>query len=496
MITTGGAGEQQKQHDTASMQQQQQQPTFPPKKKKSKLGRKNKKRGHHSSKNNNIIHQEQRYHQDSWLAKQAADAPLPKDEAIQYEQYKRLRFAMNAAPTPGNGMLLSKQQQKTLKIRGLQVGKDIVKGSNKPRRTQKQQQRQQKSTTITPLNVVDDNTEKLKDEIDFVHSKLKKWQTSMLAYRHRREARQRAIANHTTVQCSCCFGDVAPEETIACREHPQEHHFCRDCIKQYAESQIFGSGNLGAVNPDTKLPSTELKCVHGDGCNAGFDTAVLETVLSEQTMQKYNELQFQALMTQAGIIQNLCTCPKCGYKAELPETQMIFRCPIISCNHESCRKCGEESHIPLRCEEVEKKHETKGRVRVEEAISAAKIRTCPRKGCGKKFIKETGCNKMTCSCGAYVCYICRKEIPKNIGYTHFCQTPLCKHTNCGKCVLTTNDRQDDERAMKEAGIQAAETVQKESAQPVSVNVDEIMGMSSPAVRTRSRAGGTIPVNLT
>jgi len=50
--------------------------------------------------------------------------------------------------------------------------------------------------------------------------------------------------------------------------------------------------------------------------------------------------------------------------------------------------------------------------------------------------------------------------------------------------------------MKEAGIQAAETVQKESAQPVSVNVDEIMGMSSPAVRTRSRAGGTIPVNLT
>jgi hypothetical protein len=51
--------------------------------------------------------------------------------------------------------------------------------------------------------------------------------------------------------------------------------------------------------------------------------------------------------------------------------------------------CGEASHVPFRCEEVEKdKKETSGRLTVEEAISAAKIRHCPK--CRKPFIKSDG----------------------------------------------------------------------------------------------------------
>ena len=121
-----------------------------------------------------------------------------------------------------------------------------------------------------------------------------------------------------------------------------------------------------------------------------------------------NELTGRSYMNQSHCRGS--ACPKRGYQAELPEMEMIFCCPVGTCKFESCRKCGEEPHIPLRCEEVEKKHETKGRLKVEEAILNAKIRTCPWKACGKKFIKESGCNKMTCSCGALICYICRKEI--------------------------------------------------------------------------------------
>ena len=141
---------------------------------------------------------------------------------------------------------------------------------------------------------------------------------------------------------------------------------------------------------------------------------------------------------------------------------MIFHCPDAECGQETCRKCGEPAHIPLKCNEVEKKQETQGRLKVEEAITQAKIRTCPKPGCGKKFIKSDGCNKMTCACGTLVCYICREPIAKNVGYKHFCQTPHCTHKKCKGCPLFSNADEDDKRAMREAGLQAAEDVRGQS----------------------------------
>ena len=85
---------------------------------------------------------------------------------------------------------------------------------------------------------------------------------------------------------------------------------------------------------------------------------------------------------------------------------------------------------------------------MEEAMTKARVREC--KKCSTRFYKIEGCNKMTCTCDAKMCYICRADITEEL-YTHFCQTPLCTHETCGKCKLFTDTVEDDRLAMRDAG---------------------------------------------
>ena len=61
-----------------------------------------------------------------------------------------------------------------------------------------------------------------------------------------------------------------------------------------------------------------------------------------------------------------------------------------------------------------------------------------------------------------MCYVCRAMIDKRVGYKHFCQKPHCQHQSCNGCPLYSNAEEDDKRAMREAGLQAAEEVRGES----------------------------------
>lgn len=150
---------------------------------------------------------------------------------------------------------------------------------------------------------------------------------------------------------------------------------------------------------------------------------------------------------------------------------MIFQCPVEDCQFESCRKCGKETHIPLRCDEVAtQKRQDDGRLKVEEAITAAKIRNCPK--CNTSFLKSDGCNKMTCPCGVRMCYICQEEVDKKDPYAHFCQKPHCDHKRCKKCTLYSNAEEDDIRAMREAGVGAAEAYRNEA--DVQIDVETIL----------------------
>jgi hypothetical protein len=268
--------------------------------------------------------------------------------------------------------------------------------------------------------------------------------------------------------------------------------FCIDCIQQYVETQVFANGNLG-IDKKTKQPATEILCLSGEGggCSSGFEDKFLENVLPTKTWEKYCELQHHAIIKQAGLGESMATCPKCGFRALIPDEQMIFECPAKDCMFASCKKCGKEPHIPLRCDEVvQKKRQDEGRLKIEEALSEAKMRTCP--GCKQKFIKSDGCNKMSCPCGLKICYVCRAPLDKKNPYSHFCQTAHCTHESCGKCKLHSNDEEDDQQAMREAGITAAERykeeIRKEGGRDTStgeVNFDVDQMLHDPARPARS-----------
>lgn len=270
---------------------------------------------------------------------------------------------------------------------------------------------------------------------------------------------QMAMDDNALMECGCCYSEYPFEQLVQCTE---AHLFCKQCLQRYAEQTLFGDGR------------TTLKCMNtmGDPCPGVFTESMLRASLPEKVLEKFSEAQTRDIL-KAAQIDDLVTCFHCQYQASMAsDAGKIMHCP--QCRKDTCRDCGEEGHIPLKCSEVEKKGDTAKRLQVEEALSDTRIRKCPK--CKTPFFKVDGCNKMTCPCGINICYTCRKDITKE-GYKHFCQVPHCKHTNCNNCRLFTNTLEDDINDMREAANKAL----KDAAAAAAAKNEE-----APAVSDRLR----------
>eukprot|EP00899_Mesostigma_viride_P028474 jgi/Mesvir1/8811/Mv02712-RA.1 len=232
------------------------------------------------------------------------------------------------------------------------------------------------------------------------------------------------------VDCGCCYGDYPIQLMVQCQ---QAHLFCRDCVKRFVEEVLFG----------TTRAERGLPCRSTDGCEALIPESQLQAALPPGLLEKF-ERKCVADSVQRAQLPGLTNCHACEYAAELPEGSSILDCP--NCNKQTCKGCGEEAHIPLRCDEVEKKDQASVRHSIEELMTRKMVRECS--ACKTKIVKEEGCNKITCRCGAWTCYVCRSGIPKNVGYAHFCQHVLdpgqtsCRE--CQRCLLWQDNRRAEE----------------------------------------------------
>mmetsp|Transcript_14661 Transcript_14661/g.32933 ORF Transcript_14661/g.32933 Transcript_14661/m.32933 type:complete len:851 (-) Transcript_14661:120-2672(-) len=295
-------------------------------------------------------------------------------------------------------------------------------------------------------------TRRLKQEVKFV----RKWACKQHANETREARLSQCERDGLAIECECCFGKGLPDEVVQCSAG---HLFCFQCVQRLVEIKL-GEGEILKV----MCPSTH-------GCQEALPPAELRRALPEALQGKLDkcmeESNIQALKQISGDGAKLEQCPFCDYVQMMdttPEENKVFVCLNDDCGKESCRLCKEENHIPLRCSEVEKKSQTTHRVAVEERMSEALIRYCPpckAKGINSAILKEDGCNKMTCprsSCKAFFCYLCNQEIPRQVGYAHFCQhpaTPGKPCTKCNKCLLWTTKDFDAKEAQRvvEAGRQ-------------------------------------------
>ena len=201
-----------------------------------------------------------------------------------------------------------------------------------------------------------------------------------------------AVSNDM-LECQCCFCESNFSDMVPCCEG---HLFCNQCLNDYVKQKCQDGVRSGV-----------LECMEND-CDAPFARSMLSVKVPDEMLKKLDERIEAANIAQAAL-PDLVRCPKCQIQFELPEEIMVLVCG--SCQYQSCRNCKIEwtaEHQGKKCEELETDDTTKQRRLLEEQMSEAIMRRCPK--CKTPLIKNQGCNKLTCNCGGKLCYVCKIPI--------------------------------------------------------------------------------------
>ncbi|KAL8775193.1 MAG: hypothetical protein Q9194_003822 [Teloschistes cf. exilis] len=140
-----------------------------------------------------------------------------------------------------------------------------------------------------------------------------------------------------------------------------------------------------------------------------------------------------------------------------------FQCRAPTCSTLTCTACFKPWRDPHTCCDSAA---VELRTTVEAARTETLKRTCPK--CGLSFIKDSGCNKLTCVCGYTMCYVCRQGLGPEEGgegYSHFCQhfryAGVGRCGECEKCDLYKDENEDE--VVKAAGLEAERRWRKKQA---------------------------------
>ncbi|KAL8651115.1 MAG: hypothetical protein Q9210_003434 [Variospora velana] len=230
---------------------------------------------------------------------------------------------------------------------------------------------------------------------------------------------QEAISADALFECGCCFGSTIFERMASCTE--SLHTICFECMSRAITEALYGQSWGQTVDSDRGL----LRCLvptADDTCPGCIPSEITRRAVIESPKGLQSWLRFESRLREESLT-----------KAQIP----LVRCPPWLDPH-TCSTPRSSAGEP-----------TSLRTAIESARTAALKRTCPR--CNTSFIKDSGCNKLTCVCGYSMCYVCRQGLGEREGgegYRHFCQHFRVQGGRCGECESCDLYGGDDGEAEK------------------------------------------------
>lgn len=204
-----------------------------------------------------------------------------------------------------------------------------------------------------------------------------------------------------TFFCPVCMENVPVARRASLEACSMESHAtCQDCLRTYLDLRI----KEGRVD-DLRCPCASTSAAEG-ACGATASREELRQLLTENMFEKYERFSLMRANPQ------LRACPSC-HRLRAPDMKdgatvaemHCVECDVYFCYyHSNAHPRGLEA-----CAEYE-------RACVRQQLLDAGMygaRSCPR--CSAMTQKVSGCNHMTCRCGADWCWVCRRPL-SNVGW--------------------------------------------------------------------------------
>ena len=244
------------------------------------------------------------------------------------------------------------------------------------------------------------------------------------------KAKEEAEAKYNAIRTCCVCYEEMPnrEDLIGCSHSCSEmiHLVCNSCLQGHINSMLSDG-----------IASLDCMFNKSDKCGGTYNEIYIQKAIgldNKDMLDKWSETIITTeIVKLASICDNYMICPLCckwGCIFEAPAglaNKHAYYIPCGKCGEQWCTLCKRKSHNNRTCYELQftadETDEIKANV-VDKMLQDITTRTLTHccTICGCTYIKDEGCNLMTCpKCNGMSCYICGMKlyIKGNTKYWHF-----------------------------------------------------------------------------